>query len=351
MSAIPVQNFYYIFCYAWSRFDIGRKAVRGAENSPDVLELLTKVLLSEVRTAIRRGLDRSYISRYEDLGAPKGRLIFAETVKRNLLNQMQVHCGFDELSHNVLHNQIIKTTLVNLSRTWNLDQSLRDSTKTTSYKLDDVDEIRLRPSHFRRLTFHRNNAHYDFLMKLCELISACLLPEEKGNGFFFSQVLNDPDVMGLVFEDFVRNFYRIEQNEYRVSRDRMRWDVSAANDEEDLTKLPVMETDTSLTSKDRKIVIETKFYKQTLKPGAWGSETKKVSSANLYQLFSYLKNMEQQPYPANKAEGVLLYPTVDDELDLNYQIQGHKLRVKTINLDQDWQDIRRDMFQILDLAS
>lgn len=69
---------------------------------------------------------------------------------------------------------------------------------------------------------------------------------------------------------------------------------------------------------------------------------KTVSSANLYQLFAYLKNKEKDPGWEN-CEGILLYPTVKDTLDLNYTLGGHRVRIYTINLNQHWSKISDEL--------
>ena len=63
-------------------------------------------------------------------------------------------------------------------------------------------------------------------MKVCELVHEALLPEEGTGRFRFEDVLLDERRMALVFEEFVRNFYRLEQQQYHVSRDRILWDLN-----------------------------------------------------------------------------------------------------------------------------
>ncbi len=63
---------------------------------------------------------------------------------------------------------------------------------------------------------------------------------------------------------------------------------------------------------------------------------------NLYQLTAYLRNND-----ASTAEGVLIYPTVQQELNATYSIEGHKVTFATINLNQNWQQIHQDLFSII----
>lgn len=46
---------------------------------------------------------------------------------------------------------------------------------------------------------------------------------------------------------------------------------------------------------------------------------------------------------------MLLYPTVNQPLRLSYDLQGHRLLVATINLNQDWQQIHRDMLETINV--
>ena len=106
-----------------------------------------------------------------------------------------------------------------------------------------------------------------------------------------------------------------------------------------------MKTDISLRSPTRTIIIETKYYSKTLQE-YFGH--KSVKSENLYQLFSYLTNLGQRGGADGLAEGVLLYPAIEEKLDLKYVIQGHSVRIRTLNLAQDWQSVRDDLLSVLE---
>ena len=73
-----------------------------------------------------------------------------------------------------------------------------------------------------------------------------------------------------------------------------------------------------------------------------------MRSENLYQIFAYLKNLEARGGQDATAAGMLLYPTVDQSLRLDYEILGHKIYVCTLNLNQDWQSIMKDLLLLVD---
>ncbi len=343
-SPIPIQNLYYLFLYAWNRFPEGQSAAVDATDSPEMADLFAKVLINGTRKLLRKGLDRDYIPLSEDTSTLRGRIVFSETIKRNLIRRGQAHCSFDELQHNVLHNQILKTTLWRLASSENLDSQHRHDLRVLCRQLEDVDIIPLRKGDFRRLQLNRNNAFYDFLMKLCELVHDCLLPEEGGKRFRFTDILEDEQRMSVVFEDFVRNFFKMEQQEFRIAGRVLDWDLEECEGS-DLSYLPRMETDIWLRSPTRTIVIDTKFYKKTFATNRYGQQ--KIHTANLYQLFSYLKNMEGRPPPDDTAEGILLYPLTSESVDLSYRIQGHKVSVCTLDLSKPWREIHLDLLCLI----
>ena len=79
----------------------------------------------------------------------------------------------------------------------------------------------------------------------------------------------------------------------------------------------------------------TTYYKNTLAE-VYGKEV--VHPANLYQLYAYIRNLDLL-CPGKRVGGMLLYPTVQRELDLTYTIHGYAIHVRTVNLMQPWQKI------------
>ena len=109
--------------------------------------------------------------------------------------------------------------------------------------------------------------------------------------------------------------------------------------------LPQMETDISVRSADSTLVIETKYYAEAMTT-YFGKE--RVRSEHLYQVFTYLKNLEARNGPDVVASGMLLYPAVGTSLRLGYKLGGHRISVCTLDLTQDWQTIRTELLELID---
>lgn len=344
---IPIQNIYFLLCYAWDRLEEGEIVSVSPEDCETTAELFARVLDSGVTHLLKRGLDRDYISEEVETSSLRGKFDVTTTIKQNLLRKSRVHCVVDSFSYDVTHNRIIKATLRNLLRCRGLDRDLRNRLLRLYRRLHDVSDIKLTPKDFDSVQLHRNNAWYGFILHLCRLIYDNLLINEETGDSQFRDFLRDERQMARLFENFVFNFYRQEQSEYTVKSELLRWQgVDATIEDESF--LPSMRTDVSLDSPTRKIVLDTKYYKDSLQSFHGNSS---VHSGNLYQLFAYLKNFQLKNLEKGDLrpiDGILLYPTTGQSLSLNYQIQGHRMRILTLNLDTSWQNIRKQLLAILE---
>jgi 5-methylcytosine-specific restriction enzyme subunit McrC len=242
----------------------------------------------------------------------------------------QVACAPDELSHDVLHNRLLRTTLRRLSEA-NIDSDLSRHLGSLVSRFTDVSEVEPSASLFRRLQFRRNNSHYAFLLHVCEIVHRCLLVDPATGRYRFHDFRGDEQEMGRLFQAFIRNFLHREQETFVVSAERLRWDALSTT-EADARWLPVMQTDISLASARHRVIIETKYYREPFQLG-W-SDRPTLRSDHLYQLFAYLKNAGMLDGAAPSPAGVLLYAAPGQHLNLRYRLAGHDVFVRTLDLDQ-----------------
>jgi 5-methylcytosine-specific restriction enzyme subunit McrC len=343
---IPIQNIYYLLCYAWNKL-VERDIVdvKGIETT-QLFDLFAKVLINGTSRLLKMGIDRGYVLQNDEIVGIKGKLDLSLSLKKNLFRKAKAQCQFDELSHNVLHNQILKSTIYQLANVDQLAYELKERLFDLYQRFHEVEEIQLNKTVFRRIQLHQNNSFYEFLLKVCELVIDNLLPSEQKGQSKFQDFMRDERQMAKLFEEFVRNFFRLEQSHFRVYREDILWDVSDG-DEASKNFLPKMQTDISLESGDKKIIIDTKYYREAL---GEHYDKEKIKSQNLSQMFSYLMNLDRTKNINKDCAGILLYPTVTRELDLNVTIQGHQISFKTINLNQEWQGIEKDLLAVVSLS-
>jgi 5-methylcytosine-specific restriction enzyme subunit McrC len=327
--------------------DEGEPEEVAQDDYKQIVDLLAKVLSNGINKLLKHGLDRNYILISEDTRRIKGRLDFNESIKRNIIKRAIIHCHSDELNYNVLHNQIIKTTLNNLLHINELDKTIRENLRESYKKMNEIDLIKIENKHFGTVQLNRNNRFYDFLMKICELIHYNLEIDESSGNYKFIDFIRHERKMATLFESFVRNFYRIElpihDPKAIIKREDIYW-VNECNNRVQNSYFPEMETDVSIILENRKIIIETKYYPKTL---VEHYDKKKIRIDHIRQLYAYLKNSETNSDDSYNTEGILLYPETEEKIDTVENISGHIFKIRTINLNQNWRKIHEDLINMV----
>jgi 5-methylcytosine-specific restriction enzyme subunit McrC len=318
--------------YAWHLPQFRADKGLSFEESPDLANLIARVLRDLTRVQLRRGLHRDYVNREEKLRFLRGRIDLLNSARRLELLHGAATCAFDEMDHDILPNRILRSTLLRLSRRPSLDLRLRQDLQLLAARFPHVRHLDVvSDSLFGQIRIARNNASYRLLMAVCRLVWDLRLPTEAAGSDPFCGLLNDELRMGQVFEAFVRNFYALRLPSFRVSAEPLTWPAQGNR-----ALLPSMRTDVTLTGNGRRIVIDTKYYRTTLQE-RYDRQT--VRSGNLYQLFAYLRTQEEHGDLYRVAEGMLLYPTAGQTIDETYLIQGHPVRVATLDLMRAWPEI------------
>ena len=344
---IPIRNIYYLLCYAWDRLEEKDTVDVDPVVGDRVLDLLAKVLLNGTTHLLKRGLDRGYVNFQEDTRCLRGKVDLSASVKRDLLRWGHAHCAYDDLSHDVLHNQILRSTLAILARSDDLDAQIRGACQGMRRRLSGVSETALTRLSFRSVQLSRQTNFYDFLLKTCELIVDNMLPTEETGQSRFREFEQDEVRMRGLFEAFVRNFYKREQKTYEVDGGEwIDWHAEPGN-EESKQLLPKMKTDVSLKSSDRHIIIDTKFTPNALRTHF---ERESLHSPNLYQLHAYITNKRRLLPPESDLTGVLLYPEIGRNLNLGYTFEDMEIRVATVDLSAEPSAIHDRLLQIIDLS-
>ena len=209
-------------------------------------DLLGKVLAGGVNHLFRRGIDRGYVERREDLAGIRGKLAVSETAKRALRARGRAACDFEELSVDILPNRILRTSLRGLrDRRIKLDEAVRGDVRSAYRRLDGVSRTRLKRNTFGQVQLGGNRRLYQFLLSVCRLLYESSVVDENTGRTAFRDFRRDEATMWALFEEFVTGFYEREQSVYRVNPGgrRVAWADKGWATEEDRTRIPVMEAD------------------------------------------------------------------------------------------------------------
>jgi 5-methylcytosine-specific restriction enzyme subunit McrC len=236
----------------------------------------------------------------------------------------------------------LKTTLVDLLGFKKISKIQKSEIRRSLMRMGEVDSIELSMSQFGQVNLNRNNQHYKLALHIAELIAQNTVLNESDGKKVFVDIGRDHQKLAKLFERFAFQFYK-KHSGYRVKKERINW----LSDRFDY--LPTMNTDITLESDSRKIIIDTKFYGNTLGSRGVDFGANKFHSANLYQIFSYVSNVAGSSSHSmnHKTEGILLYPTVDVELSEKFIIKDHPISVFTVDLNVEWQLIHDRMMVVL----
>jgi 5-methylcytosine-specific restriction enzyme subunit McrC len=338
ITRIPIANLYYLLCYAWNRLEDDELVDVGQLEGTDSVNLLAQLLTALARQALRRGLNRDYLGRREDVACLRGRVLLAESSRRLLLQHGRAACEFDELDHNNLPNQILLATLLNLRDADSISADNRDALSALIRELRTIEPADLQSGLFRRVRLHRSNAHYGLLLAVCELAYDCVMPEPGAGPHRLRGFVEDHRLLAKVYENFVHNFYAAHAPDHGyagVGAPKVKWAAVPA-DPASAALLPSMNTDVVLRGAERRIIIDCKFHHEAL-AGRFERDT--LISANLYQIFTYVKN-QRHAAGWEKCEGLLLYPAVADDFVADYDMDGNRIRAATLDLAQSCDQIR-----------
>ena len=204
----------------------------------------------------------------------------------------------------------------------------------------------LRRRTFGMVQLDRNRSLYRFLLSVCRLVyESQLVDEDRTDRTVFND-FRKTDRMWQLFEEFVTGFYRREQTAYSVNRGGrgIGWLEPDGVTDRDRALIPGMEADVVLESRDRRIIMDTKYHREAVS-GRYGSA--KLKSDHLYQLLTYLRNRQATKPDGARHEGILLYPQVDEPLEADIRLEGFRVQARTIDLAQPWQKIHGDLIEIL----
>ncbi len=340
---IPIRNVFHMLAYAFQSLRQGEYERLEAEDFEHVHDLLAAILALGVGRQLKQGLHREYVGRSEELATIRGKVDVGGTVRAKLARRRVVVCEYDELSEDNALNQAVKATCMLLLR----HGKVADERKATLRRevlffssVDDVDPSAIRWDSFR---FTRENRSYWTLVCICQLIVEGMLLTTSAGEHRLAEFIDDQR-MHRLYEKFILEYYRKEHPELRVSTPQIPWVL----DEGDGAMLPTMRSDITLERGGRVLIIDAKFYAHTTQ-SLFGSHT--IHSANLYQIFTYVKNREAgfagRPH---EVSGMLLYVRTREAVqpDQSYVMSGNRIEVRTLDLSRDFSEIAAQLDGIAD---
>lgn len=346
-KSIFIKNIYYMLSYALTSLKQSVYDDIQKESFDNIHNLFGAILSKGIGMQLKQGLYRTYINRVEPLSVVRGKIDMPGTIRNRLEHRMCVTCDYDELSENNLLNQILKSTVLLLLRQKDIEERYKAELKKKMLYFSAVDEIELSGIRWSDIRFQRNNRTYQLLLGICQLlIEGSLMTTEKGEYHLANFI--DERRMSRLYEKFILEYYAQEFGErikgFSSRAAQIPWQLDDGYD----ALLPVMQTDITLTYGHQVLIIDAKYYRRTIQTN-YCAQT--LHSGNLYQIFTYVKNKEAQLSGTDyKVSGMLLYAKTDEELvpDNIYQMSGNQISVKTLDLNQEFSEIEKQLKKIVE---
>ena len=95
---IPIQNLFYMLCYAWNILSIKDAISVSSEKIINSYNLLGRVFSYGVGKLIRQGFYRTYITKEDELSVLKGKVLLTNTINNASLIKKKIYCEFDEFT-------------------------------------------------------------------------------------------------------------------------------------------------------------------------------------------------------------------------------------------------------------
>ena len=354
VGRIPVRNLWLLILYASDLFrTIGKNAVSLEENPDDLPDLVAEILARAVEERQRRHLSLGYRSREAPLNRVRGRIDALSTERRQLLARGLVACRFDELTIDTPRNRFVRAALEKIARSVRRRELAHRCRKLAhDMKMMGVSGIAPTRAQISADRFGRHDAGDRHMVAAAKLAFDLALPAEAAGKDMLPLPDREEQWVRRLFERAVAGFFDVmlSGGEWHVAPGRrLSWQIgwSTPNIEK---ILPSMQTDIvldHLPSRCR-IVIDTKFN-AILTHGWHRDET--LRNGYLYQIYAYLRSQVDGGDPfADRAEGVLLHPTVGRDVCETAVIQGHRIRFMTVDLARDAAKMRAELLRVADLS-
>ena len=189
------------------------------------------------------------------------------------------------------------------------------------------------------MKFNKNNQSYQMLISICYLVLNGLIQTTTEGS---TKLLNfiDEQSMSRLYEKFILEYYKKHYPELKPSASYINWALDDGMD----NLLPIMKSDITLTFGDDILIIDAKYYSYTTQI-MFDKHT--IHSNNLYQIFTYVKN---KACNGKNVSGMLLYARTDELIqpESSYVMSGNRIDVRTLNLDCDFEVIRRQLDGIVE---
>lgn len=345
VSAIRIHNIYYMLAYAYRSLCQSRYAFLQTESFENIQDLMAAILAKGIAVQRKQGFSRSYQEKRQETTVLRGRIDLEASMSPVLQCRRRLVCAHDDLTENHIMHRILKTTAMILAASDEVKRLNRDALKRELSYMQHIDGVEPAAIQWSMLRFDRNYPDYQMLMGICWLVLKGLLQGTEPGRRKLTRFLDD-QYMSRLFEKFILAYYKRHFPQYHPASKQIRWDIREGEGRPAF--LPHMLSDILLTddqNKEKKLIIDAKYYGRTLQTYY---DVSTVSSANLYQIYTYVKNEDRDN--TGLVSGLLLYAKTEDWVQpyVDVNIGGNFIGASTLDLDTPFPLLKEQLDEIVD---
>lgn len=286
-----------------------------------LLDLFVRMFLDETQQLIRRGLKSDYTANQDNKTCVRGKIVFSEHIRRNLMHRERIYVEYDLFSTDCPENRLVKSTAAYLQH-HSTDLQNRRNLRTVLSVMEQVPESRNIEHDFLRCGRSRSTADYQRVIELCRVFL---------QGKSFSTFSGGQAALALLFP-MERVFESYVAAALRRHLDPGRYHVHVQARGKYLFELPQKQ----FALRPDLVIEDLKYGERTVLDTKWKLLSPQwrnygISQGDMYQMYAY-----QREYHAKQA--VLLYPNcssmVGQEVPLTYSsASGNLVRVQRLDLE------------------
>ncbi|EAK9945701.1 McrC family protein [Campylobacter lari] len=266
-----------------------------------LFEVFIAMFLDEFDSVYKKGLMRSYVSSEENRTFLKGKLLFNEHIKSNLIHKERFFTSSDEFVLDIAPNRLIKSTL----------NFLKSKTSLNKFKIikamQMLDEVEFSKNYEKDFSFKisRHFDYYENIHSWCKIfLQNKTFTLYKGKNEAFALLFP----MEKLFENYVAYMFKLANPNENIKTQSSGKYLISKNDE----KCFMLKPDLYI---ENKMILDTKWK---IPDDSEDEKKHSISQSDLYQMFAYANKYEIK-------EIYLIYPLCERTFDLR-----EKLKTKDI---------------------
>lgn len=336
-NSIVIRNIFYMLTYAFQQLRQNNYERIACEDFDNIYDLFAEILCKGVSSQLKQGLHREYISHSETLSTIRGKINLSKTIKYRIQRSNKLECEYDVYTENNQLNQILKSTMLLLFKHAKVKKGRKRMLKELLIFFSNIDSLDLSAIRWSTIKIERNNRTYQMLINICRFVYEEYIQTTEDGGFKMKKISDE--YMSKLYEKFILEYFKRHHPELHPRSSRIEWNIEPQDSTLDV--IPEMLSDITLTSENRVLIIDAKYYGKTMQ---YNFNKASIHSHNLYQIFTYVTNHSKNT--DKRVDGMLLYAKTQEEKVPNGEMKlkdSNSIYFKTLDLDCDFEMIKEQL--------